>query len=233
MPPKVDREEWKSGEQLEFLLFHESGFKLCQDAKKLDRFWLRTFEEWYRRWPLPSPSSTLPEKDRSAALLAAQKEKNTVRDSLHLPPLYHTNPILVQQIKSWFNNRGRGTAKIRGDMKLDINEGRKLAALQAYCSYEWATLRPKVLARWEQQKKTTTFSDEDDPPTDVDVSNTEGCIPLAFKLSVVKSYFDKLGKEERREIDRRREEERNKLHRKLSEITNEGDRVEKLLVHER
>ena len=95
MPPKVDREDWKSGEQLEFLLFHESSFKLCQDAKKLDRFWLRTFEEWYRRWPLPPPSPALSEKDRSDALLAAQKDKNLVRDSSHLPSPYHANPTLV------------------------------------------------------------------------------------------------------------------------------------------
>ena len=73
----------------------------------------------------------------------------------------------LQRIKQWFNNRCRGSDSGkggRGELKLDIGEKRKLAAVQAYCTYAWDSLRPIVLTRWDQQKKSDTFDDDEDPP---------------------------------------------------------------------
>lgn len=117
-------------------------------------------------------------------------------------------------------------------MKLDVNEKRKLAAVQAYCAYSWdSILRPIVLTRWEQQKKSDTFDDEDDPPEDV--NSTEACIPLAFKLKIAKEVYDGLSTEEKKEIDRRREEDRRKMYRKIPDIGEDGDRIAKLQIHKK
>ena len=147
-----------------------------------------------------------------------------------------TNLKIVQQIKNWFNNRCRGmdSPKVgRADLKLDVNEKRKLAPLQAYCSYAWSTLQPIVLTHWEQQKKSTTFDDNDDPDVDVDGASTEACIPLSFKLKIAKELFDGLTTEQKVEIDVRREEDRKKLYLGVPEIKDEGDRVAKLQIHQR
>jgi hypothetical protein len=140
----------------------------------------------------------------------------------------------VQQIKTWFNNRGRGpeSAKIRGDLKLDNNGRRKLAAVQAYCSYAWtSTLRPIVLSRWEQQKASTTFADDDDPVPEPGASPDEAYIPLSFKLKIAKEMFDQLSQQQKKEIDDRREEDRDKLYRKIPDIPDEEERKEKLRTH--
>jgi len=118
-------------------------------------------------------------------------------------------------------------------LKLDLPEGRKLAPLQAYCSYEWDAIQPEVIARWELQKKSATFDDEDDPPATIGPTSPEAFIPLSFKLKVVKEFFDKLTPEERKALDRRREEDRHKVHRKIPEITVEKERIEKLQAHAR
>ena len=106
------------------------------------------------------------------------------------PYSHYSNSTFVQQIKNWFSNRCRGVdnSKVgRGDLKLDLNTRRKLAPTQAYCSYAWDSgLREIVLACWEQQKASATFDDNEDPPEDADGLSTEACIPLAFKLKIVK-----------------------------------------------
>lgn len=122
--------------------------------------------------------------------------------------------------------------KSRGDLKLDVNVKRKLAAVQAYCSYSWAALRPIVLTRWEQQKKSATFSDEDDPPVGGGDS-PEAFIPLSFKLKIARELYEGLTGEEKKEIDRRREEDKVKMTRKVYEIDDDGERAEKLLIHQR
>ena len=141
----------------------------------------------------------------------------------------------MQQIKQWFNNRGRcsGTKGTRGNLKLDINGKRKLAAVQAYCSYAWeSTLRLMVLTRWESQKKSTTFEDDEDPP-ELGGGSPEGCIPLAFKLKVAREVYDGLPIEAKKEIDRRREEDREKLYRTIPNIEDDGERHAKLQIHKR
>jgi hypothetical protein len=144
---------------------------------------------------------------------------------------------LAKQIKNWFNNRGRRaeSAKAgRGDLKLDTNVKRKLAPLQAYCSHAWeTTLKPIVLTRWEQQKTSTTFADDDDPSEDADGAPAEACIPLAFKLKIAKELFDGLTQEEKDEIDVRREEDWKKLYRKIPKIDDEGERIAKLMIHKK
>ena len=115
-------------------------------------------------------------------------------------------------------------------MKLDASPKRKLAPLQAYCSYAWDTLRPIVLTRWEQQKATVTFDDDDDPPVGEDCS-PEACIPLKFKLQIAKELYDGLTGEEKKAIDVRREADRAKLYRRIPDIDVEGERHEKLRIH--
>lgn len=144
---------------------------------------------------------------------------------------HHTNPTLFQQIKTWFHNRGRATGSSKGYLKLDVPEGRKLAPLQAYCSYEWDTLQSEVIARWEKEKATNTFEDDDDPPVVVGRPTPEAFIPLSFKLKVVKESYEKLSTARKGEIDRRRDNDRGKVHRKIPDITDERERIEKLQSH--
>ena len=80
MPPKPSRIEWKSGEQLEFLLSQESSFRRCQDMKTLNHFWPRVFENWYDRWPIVStPALSKKYGTPEAARIMVQKETNAVR----------------------------------------------------------------------------------------------------------------------------------------------------------
>ena len=94
----------------------------------------------------------------------------------------------------WFNNQGRcsGTKGTRSDLKLNVNGKRKLAAVQAYCSYAWeSTLHTMVLTCWEAQKTSTTFNDDEDPP-ELSGGSPKGYIPLAFKLKVAREVYDGL-----------------------------------------
>lgn len=117
-------------------------------------------------------------------------------------------------------------------MRLDAAEKRMLAPVQAYCSYAWGTtLRKIVLERWEAEKAVNTFFDDEDPSEGTD--SAEGCIPLAFKLKVAKKEYEALSKEEKKEIDRRREGDKKKRNLKIPEIEDENERIEKLLLHQR
>lgn len=90
MPSKPANPGWKTGEQLEFLLSQWKSFKRAQDAKTLDKFWPRVFEEWFTRWPVPSsPSLARSHNSIEEGRLALQKAKNTVRYTLH--PLHLRN----------------------------------------------------------------------------------------------------------------------------------------------
>lgn len=75
----MPRVQWKSGEQLEFLLSHEAGHKRHQDQQTLDRFWPRVFEQWYDRWPLvATPALIKKHKTRDAARMMMQNGRNKV-----------------------------------------------------------------------------------------------------------------------------------------------------------
>ena len=122
----------------------------------------------------------------------------------------------------------------RGDLKLDVNEKRKLAAVQAYCSYAWSsTLQPIVLTRWQQQKTSATFADEDDPPEDAEGAPEEACIPLSFKLKIAKELYESLSSDEKQDIDRRREDDRRKMYRRIPDISEADERHKRLQVHSR
>ena len=152
---------------------------------------------------------------------------------LKLRPRY-TN-MISQQIKTWFNNRGRtdSSKNGRGDLKLDVNEKRKLAPVQAYCSYAWdSVLRPIVLTRWAQAKTSETFDDEEDPPEDDDTSSIESCIPLSFKIKIVRELYEGLTDAEKDDIDRRREEDRKKMYLRVTELEEE-DRVARLQINKK
>ena len=237
MPPKPANPNWKTGEQLEFLMSRWDSFKRAQNAKTLDHFWPKVFEDWYTRWPVPSSATLIQEYGTmEEGRLALQSEKNGVRDNSYSLYPHRTNPAFAQQIKSWFNNRCRGTDTLkvsRMELKLDVNEKRKLAPVQAFCTYAWnLTLRPIVLARWEQQKNSTTFADDEDPP-EGDTPPEERCIPLAFKLKIAKELYEKLSKEQKHAIDIQREEERKKLYRRVTEIDDDNERHQKLLTHKK
>lgn len=82
MPPKatVSGSGWKTGEQLEYLLSCWENFKRAQTNKKLDRFWGQTYEEWYKRWPVPSPASWVQDYGSvEAGRFMYRKEKDGVR----------------------------------------------------------------------------------------------------------------------------------------------------------
>ena len=230
MPPKTPDPGWKTGEQLEFLFAHLPDFRACQDDKTLGDFWEKLFNDWYDKWPLPHVMSEAHGSVENTRIML-RKEKNAVRGN-SLSHLHRTNLVFPQQIKTWFNNRGRGgdSVKARKDLKLDTNEKRKLAPVQAYCSYAWATLQPIVLARWEGQKMTTTFNDDEDP---LEPPSKEPPIPLAFKLKIAKEVFEALPIEAKAEIDLRREEDRLRLTRKISDIKNEEERIAKLQTHQK
>jgi len=167
-----------------------------------------------------------------------QKDKNTVRGG-STQRVHHSNPTSIQQIKSWYNNRCRGPATDtvkagRGDLKLDLGNKRKLAPVQAYCSYAWeASLRQTVLERWEEQKSSATFDDEDDPPEVNGNPSVESCIPLAFKLKIAKEVYDKLSPEKKDELNNWRDEEQKKLYRTLPNIEDNEERIAKLQLHKR
>ena len=128
MTPKPSRSDWKTAEQLEFLVNRWEGFKRAQDGKTLDHFWARVFEDWYTFWPIPSsPSLARDYGTIEEGRLMLQKEKNNVRDGFYLLHPHYTSLTLVQQIKQWFSNRcrsGTDSAKgSRGDLKLDVTLG--------------------------------------------------------------------------------------------------------------
>jgi len=237
-PAKTPRSGWKTGEQLEFLLSYWKGFKSAQTAKALDRFWPRVYYEWHRIWEtIPSADSCKAHGNPENARLMMQKKINKVGYGSVRASSYHlTHAAASQKIKTWFNNRGRSaeSAKQRGDLKLDAGPKRKLAAVQAYCTYSWSILQPIVLTRWEGQKKSATFDDDDDPlPDEVESPSAGAQIPLSFKLKIAREVYEGLTAAEKTEIDRRRTEDHAKLYRPIPQIKDDQARIEKLRIHKR
>ena len=119
----------------------------------------------------------------------------------------------------------------RRDLKLDV-ERRKLAAVQAYCSYEWeSSLRTLVLEEWDKRKSSQTFDDDEDPPEDAE--GVEDRIPLPFKLKVVKEAYERLTAEQKKQIDRKREDDKRKMFCKIPDTQDNRERIEKLQTHQR
>ena len=118
-------------------------------------------------------------------------------------------------------------------MRLNRGEKQKVAAVQAYCAYAWESgLREIVIERWSQQNKSQMSADESDPAVDAEVASTSH-IPLDFKLRVAKDVYNSLTPEQKKQVDDRREEDRKKLYRPIADIGDEGERVDKLLVHQK
>ena len=234
MPPKPTRTDWKTGDQLEFLFGYWRAFKTAQDAKALEPFWNRVFEEWFHEWPVHVTLDEIREFGPMDAPVMHKKEKKAVRNSFVTHLNLANTPL--QKIKQWFHNHGRGgtdTARgSRGELKLDVGEKRKLAAVQAYCSYAWnVSLRNIVITRWQQDRGSRTFDDDEDPQGD---GNTmEECIPLAYKLEIAKEVYKGLSADEKKDIDRRREEDRKKMYRRISDIDDDAERLEKLQNHQK
>jgi hypothetical protein len=76
---------WKTGEQLEYLLENWPRFKQAQDGGKLDRFWQRIFAEWHTRWPTTvTPGSSYANEPPENVRLMLQSEKKKVRGNSRL-----------------------------------------------------------------------------------------------------------------------------------------------------
>jgi len=120
-------------------------------------------------------------------------------------------------------------------LRLGAADKRKLAPVQAYCAYAWDLgLRDTVISEWNKEKRTyMLFDDEDPAPGSSDTLDPGSHIPLAFKLKVAKEAYGKLSEEEKKEVDCRREQERDKLYRLVTEITDVEERNKKLLSHEK
>ena len=96
MPPKPASEDWKTGEQLEFLVPRWKSFKDAQDTKTLANFWPKVFEDWYTKWPVPSSASlVLKYGTVEEGRLMLQKAKNVVRGSLYTLRSHPANQTLV------------------------------------------------------------------------------------------------------------------------------------------
>ena len=55
----------KSDDQIEYLMSHWLDFKAHQAAGTLDRFWLRVFDGWYKKWPIPPTPASIEEHGSS------------------------------------------------------------------------------------------------------------------------------------------------------------------------
>lgn len=78
-PSKSSRVAWKQGDQLEYMLSHWESFVTNQNEKKLDRFWPRVYDGWYKKWPItPSLESIGKYGSRENAILALRSENNNV-----------------------------------------------------------------------------------------------------------------------------------------------------------
>ena len=110
-----------------------------------------------------------------------------------------------------------------------------LAPAQAYCTYAWEEgLREIVIARWEQQKLSYMSADEDDPAADQnDAPGSGSHIPIDFKLKVAREVYNSLSPEQRKLVDERREEDRDKVYRAVQEIKDIGEKNEKLTLHQK
>ena len=92
MPPKPARSDWKTGEQLEFLLSRWEAFKHAQDAGALRRFWPKVSEDWFTRWPIPpSPSLALEYGSIEEGRIMLQNDKKGVR-MVFFSSHYHHRP---------------------------------------------------------------------------------------------------------------------------------------------
>lgn len=120
-------------------------------------------------------------------------------------------------------------------MRLNQAEKRKLAPLQAYCSYAWDKgLREIVIEEWEKAKSSHMSTDDDDPAADsIETPSSGSHIPISFKLQVAKSQYAKLTPAQKKEIDARREGDQKKMYRSIPEISNAQERTEKLLFHKK
>ena len=76
---KPSKNDWKTEEQVEYMLSHWSGYIAHQASKSLPRFWPRVCDGWYQRWPI-TPTPEMIEKHGSStdAKLVLRKELNGV-----------------------------------------------------------------------------------------------------------------------------------------------------------
>ena len=86
--------------------------------------------------------------------------------------------------------------------------------------------------RWEQQKQSDLFADEDDPSPESVASGSDNHIPIHFKLKVAREEYNKLSSEEKKRVNDRRDEDRKKMYRSIPDIVDVEEREEKLSFHQ-
>ena len=59
--PKVSRQAWKTGEQLEWMLSKFDGFLRHQTDKCLEDFWTPIFHSWHAKWPITPTAESIEE----------------------------------------------------------------------------------------------------------------------------------------------------------------------------
>ena len=76
------------------------------------------------------------------------------------------------------------------------------------------------------------LADGDDPTADsIDTPGSASHIPIDFKLKIAKEIYESLGADEKKRVDDRREEDRQKMYRAIPKIENIEERNQKLLMH--
>jgi hypothetical protein len=77
-------------------------------------------------------------------------------------------------------------------------------------------------------------TDDDDPAADAIQSPASGShIPINFKIKIAKEQYDLLTPAQKKHINDLREAELKKQYRPIPDISDETERVEKLLIHQR
>ena len=76
------------------------------------------------------------------------------------------------------------------------------------------------------------LADGDDPTADsIETPGSASHIPIDFKLKIAKKIYESLDPDEKKRIDDRREEDRQRMYRAIPKIENIEERNEKLLTH--
>ena len=124
---------------------------------------------------------------------------------------------------------------MKSDLRLNQAEKRKLAPLQAYCSYAWDKgLREIVIEEWEKSKSSHMSTDDDDPATDSIATPSSGShIPINFKLKIAKIQYNKLDTAQKKLVDAQRDAEQKKMYRLVPEIKDAEERAKKLQIHKK
>ena len=234
--PKPSKNDWKTEEQVEYMLSHWSGYIAHQATKSLVRFWPRVYEGWYKRWAVTLPPEMIRKHGSTAAADKAFRTDNnevSTTKKLSLVPLIIRTPH--QKIRTWFHNRARPNSKTsKSGLRLHKAEKRKLAPAQAYCTYTWDSgLKEIVTARWEEEKRLSSNTEEDGSAAESAEAPASNTIPINFKIKIAKETYEALPADEKQKVLDRIEEDHKKTYQPVHAISDLAEKDDKLLAHEK